>query len=82
MYEESHRNTGNSTHNSSEIEPEPSLDEVRWAIKNLKRGKSPGCDNITAEMIQSGGEITITIYHTLHQDLEIRWCIVYKWCIV
>ena len=30
-------------------------EEIAAAIKNLKRKKAPGEDNITAEMIQAGG---------------------------
>ena len=30
--------------------------EVEIAVRSLKRNKSPGADNINAELIQSGGE--------------------------
>ena len=35
---------------------EISLDDVRKAVKKLKKGKSPGVDGITSEMLNSGGE--------------------------
>jgi len=38
-------------------------EEVAMAIKNLKKEKSPGEDNITAEMMQSGED-------TVQQDLS------------
>ena len=33
--------------------------------KNLKDGKAPGCDGLTAEIIKLGGEEGIDIYHHL-----------------
>ena len=33
-----------------------SLEEVRKAVKKLKKGKSPGVDGITSEMLIYGGE--------------------------
>jgi hypothetical protein len=38
--------------------PEPSISEVEVAIGKLKRCKSPGADQIPAELIQAGGNIT------------------------
>ena len=34
-------------------------EEVEMAVKHLKKGKSPGADNIPAELIQAGGEVMI-----------------------
>jgi hypothetical protein len=39
--------------------------EVRTAIKGLKPKKAPGIDNVTAEMIQAGGDSTVKVMHTL-----------------
>jgi hypothetical protein len=36
--------------------PEPSISEVEVAIGKLKRYKSPGADQIPAELIQAGVE--------------------------
>jgi hypothetical protein len=36
--------------------PEPSSSEAEIAIEKLKRYKSPGIDQIQAELIQAGGE--------------------------
>ena len=37
-----------------EKESEPLIAEVEHAIKFLKGGKSPGCDDSTAEIIKAG----------------------------
>ena len=44
---------------------EPMREEVELAIKDLKVGKSPGCDLVTAEMIKASGEQGIDVYHHL-----------------
>ena len=44
---------------------EPLITEIEWAIKNLKKEKSPGIDNITAEMIQASGEAGIKVYYEM-----------------
>ncbi|XP_037931768.1 uncharacterized protein LOC119666559 [Teleopsis dalmanni] len=41
---------------STEQEPEPSLEEFTEAIKQMKNGKSPGEDSISAELIKHCGE--------------------------
>jgi hypothetical protein len=43
--------------------PEPSLVKVEIAIRKLKRYKSPGTDQIPAELIKAGGE-------TLHSEIH------------
>ena len=43
----------------------PLRSEIEWAIKSLKDGKSPECDNIQAEMIKASGEEGIDLYHKL-----------------
>ena len=37
-------------------ELEVSVEDVRMAVKKLKKGKSPGVDGITSEMLKYGGE--------------------------
>ena len=46
-----------------EDEPEPLLCEIEQAISELTKGKSSGCDNITAEEIKASGETGAKIYH-------------------
>ena len=46
-------------------EPPPLLEEIQEAIKDLKIGKSPGNDQVTAEMIKYGGEKVAIFYHRL-----------------
>jgi hypothetical protein len=65
MYEDVNNITDDGDITEAECEPEPLLEEVRWAIKGLKHGKSPGCDEIPAELIQAGGEASVHIYHAL-----------------
>ena len=48
-----------------EQEPEPMLDEVRWALKEISDGKSPGCDDVPIELIKEGKEKSILVYHTI-----------------
>jgi hypothetical protein len=43
-------------HTAEPFVPEPSASEVEVAIGKLKRYKSPGVDQIPAELIQAGGE--------------------------
>jgi hypothetical protein len=42
-------------HTAESLVPEPSSSEVEIAIEKLKRYKSPGTDQIPAELIQAGG---------------------------
>jgi hypothetical protein len=44
-------------HTAKPLVPDPSPLEVEIAIAKLKRCKSPGSDQIPAELIQAGGEI-------------------------
>jgi hypothetical protein len=43
-------------HTAEPFVPKPSVSEVEVAIGKLKRYKSPGVDQIPAEIIQAGGE--------------------------
>ena len=45
------------------------MSEVEWAVKELKRNKSPGSDNVSAELIQEGGEATTKIMHKLCNEI-------------
>ena len=48
-----------------EKEPSPSIREVENALKSIKIGKSPGLDNIPAELIKIGGEHATKVLHSL-----------------
>jgi hypothetical protein len=49
--------------------PEPSLVEVEIAIEKLKSYKSPGTDQIQAELIKAGGEI----HSEIHKLVCSKW---------
>jgi hypothetical protein len=51
-------------HTAEPLVPEPSLVDVEIAIGKLKSYKSPGTDNILAELIKAGGE---TLYSEIHR---------------
>ena len=59
-------------HFQSTTEPPPLLDEIKDAINDLKQGKSPGFDGITAEMIKNGGEKVEMFYHKLCTKIWIK----------
>ena len=46
-------------------EPPPLRSEVEYALKKLKSNKSPGLDNIPAELIKAGGPSMINAVHKL-----------------
>jgi hypothetical protein len=50
--------------------PEPSISEVEVAIGKLKRCKSPGADQIPAELIQAGGE---TLHSEIPKLIKLIW---------
>jgi hypothetical protein len=52
-------------HTAKPLVPEPSLVEVEIAIGKLKRYKSPGTDQMPAELIKAGGEILRSEIHRL-----------------
>jgi hypothetical protein len=52
-------------HTAEPLVPDPSPFEVEFAIAKLKRHKSPGSDEIPAEVIQAGGEILRCKIHKL-----------------
>jgi hypothetical protein len=51
-------------HTAEPLVPEPSLVKVEIAIGKLKSYKSPGTDQIPAELIKAGGE---TLYSEIHR---------------
>jgi hypothetical protein len=48
-------------HTAETLVPGPSRLEVEIAVVKLKRYKSPGSDQIPAELIQAGGETLLTV---------------------
>ena len=48
-----------------EREPLPTFSEVEKAMKEMKNGKSPGHDKISAELIKNRGENIIKFFHKL-----------------
>jgi hypothetical protein len=57
-------------HTAEPLVSEPSLVEVEIAIGKLKSYKSPGTDNIPAEMIKAGGE---TLYSEIYRLICCIW---------
>lgn len=49
----------------TETEPEPSIEEITKATEELKNGKSPGLDNIPAELLKYSGETGVKAMHHL-----------------
>jgi hypothetical protein len=52
-------------HTAESLVPEPSNLEVEWAIEKLKSHKSPGIDQIPAELIKAGGNAIRCAIHKL-----------------
>jgi hypothetical protein len=53
------------TYTAEALVPEPSLVEVEISIGKLKSYKSPGTDQVQAELIRTGGEILRSEIHRL-----------------
>jgi len=53
-------------HTAEPLVPEPTASEVELAIENLKSHKSPGIDQIPAELIKTGGR---TICCEIHKHI-------------
>ena len=51
--------------NYETTEPEPLLDEIRAAVKQLKSGKAPGLDNVPAELLKHCGGAGIRALHSI-----------------
>jgi hypothetical protein len=66
-------------HTAEPLVPGPSRLEVEIAIAELKKYKSPGSDQIPAELIQAGGETLLTANHKLinsgwnKEELHDEW---------
>jgi hypothetical protein len=52
-------------HTAEPLVPGPSCLEVEIAIAKLKKYKSPGSDQIPADLIQAGCEILLSVIHKL-----------------
>jgi hypothetical protein len=57
-------------HTAEPLVPVPSAFEVEMAFEKLKRHKSPGNDQITAELIKAGGR---TICCEIHKRINCIW---------
>ena len=44
-------------------------EEVEAAVKSLKKGKSPGIDNIPGELVQAGGGAVIRALHKICNNI-------------
>jgi hypothetical protein len=66
-------------HTTEPFVPEPTATEVEVAVGKLKRYKSPGVDQIPAELIQAGGETSCLEIHKLvkfisnKEELPQQW---------
>ena len=54
---------------NEEEDPPILTSEVEEAIKSLKDGKSPGIDNVPAQLLKNGGQTTIEAYTKLCNDV-------------
>jgi hypothetical protein len=57
-------------HTAEPLVPEPSSSEFEVAVGKLRRYKSPGVDQIPAELIQTGGE---TLCLEIHKPIKLIW---------
>jgi hypothetical protein len=60
----------NQMHTAEPFVPDPTASEVEVAIGKLKRYKSPGDDQIPAELIQAGLE---TLRSEIHKLINLLW---------
>ena len=56
-------------HTAEPLVPEPSAFEVELAIEKIKSHKSPGIDQIPAELIKAGGK---TICCAIHKLITVK----------
>jgi hypothetical protein len=57
-------------HTAEPLVPDSSASKVEVAVGKLKRYKSPGVDQIRAELIQAGGE---TLLSEIHMLIKLIW---------
>jgi hypothetical protein len=65
-------------HMAEPLVPGPSL-EVEIVIAKLKKYRSPGGDQIPAELIQAGGEILLSAIHKLINSVWNKEELPYQW---
>jgi hypothetical protein len=58
------------TQTTEPLGPEPSASEFEMAIEKIKRHKSPGIDQLQAELIKTGGK---TIRSEIHKLINSDW---------
>ena len=58
------------THTAEPLVPEPNVFEVELAIEKLKSHKTPGTDQIPAELIKAGGR---TFRYQIHKLIVSIW---------
>jgi hypothetical protein len=56
-------------HTAEPLVPGPSHLEVEIAIAKLKKHKSPGSDQIPAELYQAGGETLVSVIHKINNSI-------------
>jgi hypothetical protein len=66
-------------HTAEPLVPGSSRLEVEIAIAKLKKYKSPGSDEIPAELIQAGGEILLSAVHKLINSVWNKEELPYQW---
>jgi hypothetical protein len=67
------------THTAEPLVPEPSATEVELAIDKLKSHKSPGIDQIPAELIKAGGRTMCLEIHKLITSIWKREKLPEEW---
>jgi hypothetical protein len=66
-------------HTAEPLVPGPSRLEAEIAVAKLKKYKSPGSDQIPAELIQAGGEILLSEIHKLINSVWNKEELPYQW---
>ena len=73
LYKKSNiRPTNQPANFDQEDEPQPTFTEVETAIRDLKIGKSPGIDELPAELVMKGGYNVIKYFHKLCTEIWNR----------